>query len=249
MPTSPLAELICKLDVPDPCVGSLTHHLSQLESVSRRFRENPQHKDLVTFGPYVGRSLLEGCLTAILLRFDPFRSRALDRFAKHPKYDANEVFKHRVQWSGDIYPSDSPPSDTWDPEQKPQGVSRALFSAHVIDTAWVPAAEALLDYNTQSECGLELGFFQSETPLNALKRYQGEIRQLYSYLSKGVHGEFFLSSLAPLDEATCLERLTMVVEYVAQLGLASRFASGCPQGMAPRRAVALYKKIWDELDE
>jgi DNA-directed RNA polymerase alpha subunit len=37
----------------------------------------------------------------------------LDRFARHPRYDANDVFKHRIQWSGDIYPSEPPPTDTW----------------------------------------------------------------------------------------------------------------------------------------
>jgi hypothetical protein len=167
----------------------------------------------------------------------------LDRFAKHPRYDANDVFKHRVQWSGDIYPSDAPPPDAWNPEIKVQAVSRALFSAHTIDAAWVPAAEAMLDFTSKTGRQLKLGFFQTQTPQIALSRYQGEIRQLYSFLSKGVHGEFFLSQLSPLDAETCLEKLTTVIEFVAQLGLASHFAYGFAVGVTPGRAVQLYERV------
>ena len=139
MPSSSLASLMCEArsenGSEDPCISSLSLHLGQLGRVSQRFIGNPTHRDLVTFGPYVGRSILESSLTAILLRFDPFRSRSLDRFARHTRYDPNDAFKHRIQWSGDIYPGEAPPQDTWNPEQKPLGVSRALFSAHTIDVA------------------------------------------------------------------------------------------------------------------
>lgn len=247
MAGSSLASLLCETRIEngseDPCIASLRVHLGQLDRVSQRFIGNPAHRDLVTFGPYVGRSILESALTAILLRFDPFRSRSLDRFAKHPRYDANDIFKHRIQWSGDIYPSDAPPQDVWNPELKVQSVSRALFSAHTIDAAWVPAAEAMLDFTSRTGRSFDLGFFQSQTPPIALGRYQGEIRQLYSFLSKGVHGEFFLSQLSPLDAETCLEKLTTVIEFVAQLGLASHFAYGFAIGVTPGRAVQLYQRV------
>jgi hypothetical protein len=176
MAGSSLASLMCETrsenGSEDPCIASLSIHLGQLDRVSQRFIGNPTHRDLVTFGPYVGRSILESSLTAILLRFDPFRSRSLDRFARHPRYDANDVFKHRIQWSGDIYPSEPPPTDTWNPEQKNQTVSRALFSAHTIDAAWVPAAEAMLDFAARESRLLDLGFFQSQTPQIAFTRWQ-----------------------------------------------------------------------------
>lgn len=242
-----LAELLCRTSTRggfvDPCVGSLRSHLSNFETIIRQLLRKSSDTDIVMYGPYVGRSVLESGLTAIRLRFDPFRSGALYQLARHPKYDPNEVLRSRFQWMGDIFPEDPPPADLWNPEQKAQAISRALFSAHLIDLAWMPAAEALIDFVSQYDEPIGLGFFQTEPPKTALSRYLGEIRQLYSFLSKGVHGEFFLSPSSPLDPTTCREKLYVVVELTAQLGLASHFAYGYASGIDAAPALRLYRMV------
>lgn len=253
MSSSALATLLCRTTnrggYLDPCISNLEHHLSQFDLMSRRLLKTAADRDVVMYGPYVGRSILESGLTAVRLRFDPFRSGALHQFARHPQYDPNAVLRSRFQWMGDIFPEDSPPTDIWHPEQKLQTISRALFSAHLIDLAWIPAAEAMNDYITKNGETIDLGFFQSETPKTALARYHGEIRQLYSFLSKGVHGEFFLSSSSPLDAATCREKLTNVIEFICQLGLASHFAYGYASGTQPKVVTRLCKKVLGTLDD
>lgn len=196
MANSALAALLCRSktrgNFVDPCLSNLQDHLSQFEMIARRLLRTASDRDVVTYGPYIGRSILESGFIAVRLRFDPFRSGSLHQFARHPKYDPNDILRSRFQWMGDIFPDEPPPQDIWNPEQKPQGISRALFSAHLIDLAWVPAAEALTDYVAMSGEVIDIGFFQSETPRTALARFHGEVRQLYSFLSKGVHGEFFI---------------------------------------------------------
>lgn len=250
---SSLAKLLCQATsrggFVDPCVSNLEHHIAQFETLARRLLHKSSDKDAVIYGPYVGRSILESGLTAIRLRFDTFRSGALHQLARHPNYDPNNVLKSRFQWMGDILPEEAPPQDIWNPEQKPQGISRALFSAHLIDLAWIPAAEAMTDFLVRGAEPVSVGFFQTQTPRDALGRYHGEIRQLYSFLSKGVHGEFFLSSSSPLDPATCREKLYIVVDFVSQLGLASHFAYGYASGVGPRTVVRLYQKVQGMINE
>ena len=234
MANSALAALLCRSktrgNFVDPCLSNLQDHLSQFEMIARRLLRTASDRDVVTYGPYIGRSILESGFIAVRLRFDPFRSGSLHQFARHPKYDPNDILRSRFQWMGDIFPDEPPPQDIWNSEQKPQGISRALFSAHLIDLAWVPAAEALTDYVAMSGEVIDIGFFQSETPRTALARFHGEVRQLYSFLSKGVHGEFFFSPSSPLDPATCREKLSSVIEFTSQLGLASHFAYGYASG-------------------
>ena len=247
MSKSGLAGLLCRTvgrgGFSDPCVENLQRHLDQFELMARRLVGGASDRDVVMTGPYVGRSILESGLTALRLRFDPFRSGSLYQFSRHPQYDPNATLRTRFQWMGDIFPEEAPPSDTWHPDQKPQSISRALFSAQLIELAWMPAVEALIDHLATAGKVVDIGYFQSETPQTAMSRYHGEIRQLYSFLSKGVHGEFYLMPSTPLDPTTCREKVLSVVEFVSQLGLASHFAYGYASGIAPEVAVRLYEKV------
>lgn len=248
-----LAPLLCSADsrgeFVDPCLSNLQAHLGQFEIIARRLLRSASDQNVVMYGPYIGRSILESGLTAVRLRFDPFRSGSLHQFARHPKYDPNDVLRSRFQWMGDIFPEEAPPQDIWNPDQNPKTISRALFSAHLIDLAWVPAAEALTDFIASSGEDIDIGFFQTETPRNAMARYHGEIRQLYSFLSKGVHGEFFFSPSSPLDPATCREKVFAVIDFTSQLGFASHFAYGYASGIAPREAFRLYRRVQRMINE
>jgi hypothetical protein len=250
---SALAALLSRTDARggfiDPCLSNLENHIGQFETIARQLLRIASDRNVVIYGPYIGRSILESGLTAVRLRFDPFRSGSLHQFARHPKYDPNDVLRSRFQWMGDIFPEEAPPQDIWNPEQKPQGISRALFSAHLIDLAWLPAAEALTDFITTSGEVIDVGFFQTETPKTALARYHGEIRQLYSFLSKGVHGEFFFSPSSPLDAETCREKLFSVINFTSQLGLASHFAYGYASGISPKSATRLYQRVQRMINE
>lgn len=253
MPNSPFASLVCWTDKKDgktdPCIDNLGVHLNQFDSIARKLILRGPDKDVIAYASFVGRAILETGLTALRLRFDSFRSGSIYRLARHPKYDPNIPFRHRIEWNGDIFAAEKTGGDTWNPDQKAELISRALFSDQLIDVTWVPAAEAMLDYLARSGEDVETGYFQSDPPKTALSRYRGEIGQLYSFLSKGVHGEFFLHPASPFDAATGKEKLLATLGYVAELAFVARFARGYADGVTPKNALNLYRKVRVVLDD
>jgi hypothetical protein len=75
-----------------------------------------------------------------------------------------------------------------------------------------------------------------------ISEVKGRLRQLYSQLSKGVHWEFFSSSLQ-LDEVTVKTLIRDTLVNVAGLGLISHFVPTAYASLHPDAAVAAYVQL------
>lgn len=85
----------------------------------------------------------------------------------------------------------------------------------------------------------EINDIDADTFVDQIK---GRSTQLYSSLSKGVHWEFFSSSLT-LDEITVKNDLRETLLLVASLGLVSNFIPTAYASMSPTEAVNKYLEL------
>jgi hypothetical protein len=118
-------------------------------------------------------------------------------------------------------------------------VSRALFSAYAEHVYWIPAVEEMLDYidNDNSE---SLGDLKKLEPIKYVGFTKGKCASLYSTLSKGVHWEFFTSSIV-MDEGTIKDSIRDMLVTVGGMSLVSHFIPTAYRSLDRGGALDSYK--------
>lgn len=81
--------------------------------------------------------------------------------------------------------------------------------------------------------------FLSSVPEEAIKRIRGELKQLYSFFSKGVHGEYFITTVMP-DQETFHQKAARVLTLLYQLALAANFIPDFKDRIPPKLAARLF---------
>jgi hypothetical protein len=195
-------------------------------------------EDSRTFGPFCARVLLENGSAALLGRLDSFRILYLSEFQAQPDFKVGERARSSFSWSGDVMPEKQPAS-LWNPESDVQKVSRALFSHHVDHIYWKPAVNEMLDYVSSVPVDAALTDILAIDSDSFIDAIRGRSSQLYSTLSKGVHWEFFSSSLV-FGEETVKEAIRDTCILMAQLGLASHFVPTAYARVPPSEALDAY---------
>ena len=82
-------------------------------------------KRVTLFGPFLGRSLIELCVTALIARLDPFRVLLIREMQLRPGYTAGTRLKSAIQWQGDVLQEKV--SDMWSAEKPAEKAGRALL--------------------------------------------------------------------------------------------------------------------------
>lgn len=195
--------------------------------------------DLIAFGPFCARVLLENCCAAILGRLDTFRVLYLSKFQSQTAYEPGKRAKSAFSWSGDIIPEEKHGAELWSLDYESSKISRALFSRYADHIYWKPAVDKMLDHIAGVEYSPEFDELLKIDSENYVSECKGRLVQLYSMLSKAVHWEFFTNELV-LDEPTVKNTMRESCLIVGHLGLVSHFISTAFGSLSPNEAVEEY---------
>ena len=241
---SQIENLICGLNQSD---GIAKNALSQLASSIETFSTRSLSflngaagaTEVLAFGPFCARVLLENSCAALVGRLDPFRMLYLSEFQNQAEYEHGKRARSSFSWTGDVVPVDEKNQVLWNIDYEVLKISRALFSKHLDHIYWKPAVDKMLDFVSglpNDPALTEIYSLDSET---YLKETSGRSNQLYSMLSKGVHWEFFTSALL-FDEQTVKNAIRDTCLLIAHLGLVSHFIPTAYSCLAPAEAVEKY---------
>jgi hypothetical protein len=174
-------------------------------------------------------------------RLDPFRLIYLAEFQAQNNFQYGKPSRSGFKWTGDVLPDDKVPGDLWSNEHEANKVSRALFSQYADHAYWRPAAEAALDAISTDTSSL-LAELTSIDPEKYIPEARGRASSIYSTLSKGVHWEFFVSSIV-VDEGTLKDAIRDTLLLTAGLGLVSHFIPTSYRRLDAASALAAYKAL------
>lgn len=199
---------------------------------------------LALLGPFLGRSLLEVGLTAVVARLDPMRLLAVREVQSRPDYTTEKAWKSAIHWQGDIVPKrgGDPGTKKKTDNPDPSDMSRALFGDDFDRLLWVPATERLLTLvgGSTSPWIAALATTGSE---NFGPRKRSEMDRIYSALSKGIHHEFVMAPGVLYDRTTVADLVQRVVQAVAEVGLVSHFVPGAAFQWNAQKALSLFSKV------
>ena len=196
-------------------------------------------EDAQCYGAFCARVVLENACAALVGRLDIFRLLYLREFQAQANYDYGLASNSGFKWTGDVIAKEQN-SDMWGINHDATKVSRALFSQYTDHLHWSPAFIRTLDKIAETEH--PPGVFDQIHSLAAgdfLGRIKGESKQLYSKLSKGVHWEFFLSTMV-MDEATLKTAIRDCFELMSNLGLVSHFIPAAYHCLPADEAIEIY---------
>ena len=199
---------------------------------------------LALFGPFLGRSLLELCLTAIAGRLDPVRLLVVREVQSHPDYTTEKAWKAAIHWQGDIIPkrAAADPSKKKFENPDPSDLSRALLGDEYDRLLWRPATDRLLVQAAGSGSNW-LAKMASTGSDKFAARKRGEMDRMYSSLSKGIHHEFVLPPGVLYDRTTVADLIQKVLQAVAEIGLVSHFVAGVPFAWEAKKALRLFNAL------
>lgn len=191
------------------------------------------------FGAFCARVTLENACAALVGRFDPFRMLYLAEFQAQAGFEYGKPSKSGFRWAGDVLADDKPPRELWNTENDLAKISRALFSAHADHVYWKPAVEAALDYLAERGASESLHELQAMDPETFTSSTKGKCAALYSTLSKGVHWDFFVSSVV-MDEGTLKDSILDCFIQVGNLGFVSHFVPTAYRSLDRTDALVAY---------
>ena len=87
--------------------GSIEKIISELSDLSEL-----SDSKISLYGPYLGRSVLELSMTALLARLDPFRILVIKGRQAQPGYELNKPNSSAIRWQGDVI--DKAVNNLWD---------------------------------------------------------------------------------------------------------------------------------------
>jgi hypothetical protein len=219
-------------------LDQLNTSISQFSDKANTYMRASDSAELLIFGPFCGRVILENGCAAIVGRLDPFRLMYLGEFQTQPQYAMGKRVKSSFSWTGDVIPDEKQSANLWDPDSDVSKISRSLLSRHFEHIYWKPAFDELLDH-IAGRTDDELQDILATDPEKFISATRGKLVQMYSQLSKGVHWEFFSSALQ-MDEITVKTLLRDTLINMASLGLVSHFIPTSYSALQPDEAVQAY---------
>jgi hypothetical protein len=240
-----LGGLICG-STSDVCLANtaLDHLRSSIDRFAVKavsYLNDDFSEDTQSFGAFCTRVVLENSCAALVGRFDPFRLLYLTQFQGQEGFEYGRPAKSGFKWTGDVLPDDKSPQEMWGADHDVSKVSRSLLSQYAHHVYWRPAFEETLDFLSNEESSAFHDLMNIEPD-----KYTGFIRgrcaTLYSVLSKGVHWDFFVSSIV-LDEGTVKDTIRDSLIALSGLGLISHFAPTTYRSLGRVAAVEAYKEF------
>ena len=222
-----VADLIC---------GTNTVSMNgDMNGLARRFRDDIEEIDTILFAsvslregvpswavmPFLMRKFLELSATSLLFRLDPLRVLAARKNQLHSSYETGRQNASSIAWTGDIFPGDrATTQDIWDAAMLKKGPERSLLGWHVGNVAIVPGLQSLGDAGVGSSTWLAK-LADIENPFEWIK---GQLSQLYSTFSKGIHAEYLLDDQNAFDQASIEQHLSDVYMVVGILAAATHYS-------------------------
>lgn len=241
-PENTLHKMLCGLPAgagqSDAALAQLNNSISKFTRKAAAYANDQDIDNLLTFGPFCGRVILENGCAALLGRLDPFRLMYLSEFQRQPQYEVGKRVKSAFSWAGDVLTTEKSDAPLWNADREMESISRSLFSRHSDQLYWRPAVSELLDF-VAGRTDEELVEILQIAPENFIAQTRGKFSQYYSQLSKGVHWEFF-NSAQQLDEVTVRSLLRDTAVQLAALGLVSHFIPTAYSSLSANEAVAAY---------
>lgn len=241
-----LGKLVCGNEVDASVANATLTHLSQsidrfagkaIEYLNTDFTE-----DTKSFGAFCARVTLENACAAFVGRLDPFRMLYLAEFQAHGGFEYGRPAKSGFRWTGDVFSEEKLLTQLWSSEHDLTKISRALFSPHANHLYWKPAAELALDHITAHGAGLGLGELRLIDPDNFISVTKGKCATLYSTLSKGVHWDFFVSSVV-MDETTLKDAIRDCLINVGNMAFLSHFVPTAFRSLDRADALVAYTEF------
>lgn len=220
-------------------LGQLSSSIEGFSSKANKFLAENGSDEMLSFGPFCARVLLENSYAALVGRLDPFRMLYLSEFQAQPEYEHGKRARSSFAWAGDVMPDDKLTQSLWSLDHDLPKISRALFSKHLEHIYWKPAVERMLDFVSTLPLNPMLAEVRSVDAEVYIGETKGRSAQLYSTLSKGVHWEFFTSALL-FDELTVKTAIRDTFVLVSNLGLISHFVPTAYASLTPSEAVDHY---------
>ncbi len=243
MQMNPIRPLICGHDktegIAKVALGQLAFSVNHFGGKSVNFLNDPVSDELLSFGPFCARVLLENSCAALVGRMDVFRMLYLSEFQSQSEYELGKRARSAFSWTGDVFPEDKGSQSLWSIEHDVPKISRALFSRHFEHIYWKPAVESMLNFMSGQRAEPELADILAIDADNFISISKGRSAQLYSTLSKGVHWEFFTSALL-FDEITVKSAIRDTCVLISHLGLVSHFIPTAYASLDPNDAVDTY---------
>ncbi len=220
-------------------LGQLRASINRFGEKATTFLSESASEEMLAFGPFCARVLLENSCAALVGRLDAFRMLYLSEFQAQPDYDPGKRAKSSFSWTGDVIPEDKAAHALWNNDHDAPKISRALLSKHFEHIYWKPALEAMLDFVSKRKSDPALAEIFAIDADRYIDESKGRSIQLYSMLSKGVHWEFFASALL-FDESTVKTAIRDTCLLVSHLGLISHFVPTAYASLDRMRAVDEY---------
>ncbi len=182
-----------------------------------KFIAGQNNEDLMTFGAYSARIILETACTIFIGRLDSYRLLLIKRYQERPEYDIAIRHKISIQWTGDIIAPEKPPG--WEKLSSKNIARSLLVDDYTGELYWKTGFLNLLDEiqnETDSEWLEGLKILESRSLPGYLRT---EAERLYSSLSKGIHREFLVPLPARYDEVTVTALIRDTISLVSKMGL------------------------------
>lgn len=250
-----LGRLICgdglSSGVANTALGQLSESLNRFSAKALFFLESESEEtkdDLINFGPFCARILLENSCAAITGRIDCFRMIYLSEFQGQPEYEIGKRARSAFSWTGDVMPEEKSANTLWNIDHETSKISRAMFSKHCEHLYWKPALTCALDFlatQTNNKHTQDLLQLESE---NFITQFKGRSSQLYSTLSKSVHWEYFSSTLM-FDETTIKSLIKDSLTLLSNVGFISHFIPTAHSSLAYTEALDEFTNLRNKINE
>lgn len=187
-----------------------------------------ESNDVLIFGAYCGRALLETACTILIGRITPYRLLLLKRYQEQPNYKLSSRHKASIQWKGDVIASEKAPDKLWT-KIDDNNLTKPLLSDYMANIYWIPAYNKLLDdfSDSSDDYSFYLDSLKTfENPDAIVEYFRSEADTLYSSLSKGVHQEFVIPfQNTSSDEPTIPVLLSRTIALIVKMALISHYIS------------------------
>lgn len=243
-----LGELVCgaasvsgSSQVADLTLDHLKGTIDRFAGRSLGFLNGTFDQDAQNFGAFCARVVLENSCAALVGRLDPFRLLYLAQFQTQQSFEYGKPTNSGFRWTGDVLPDDKVPPDLWGADHNLSKVSRALLSPYAEHVYWRTAIENTIDF-VASDTSEALQDIRALDPNTYVSYLRGRSSALYSTLSKGVHWDFFASSVV-LDEVTIKDATRETLLLLGGAALLSHFVPTCYRVLDPTVALDAYKTL------
>ena len=194
---------------------------------------------LSLFGPFLGRSILEISLTAILGRIDPFRILIV-RETQLNNYNIGEKNEAAIQWSGDIL-ANKRVDKLWAANRSSEKMTRALLGDYQDHVLWRPAFDRLLDAVPENRGGEWMRQLRQLTSDRFISVIRQAVSETYKACSKGVHHEFVVPQAQSFDKYDIKTLIQNAIESTAKLAFTLNMSSQAVFGLSVEKAIDFFE--------